>query len=274
VFDFDGDGRAEVVYADQCFMRVYDGRNGDVLFSVPRSSTTRWEYPVVADVDGDTKSEIVTGSNDNDVTVVCPANDPLHPSTAFEPTHGVTVWKEPNDNWQGSRPIWNQHTYYVSHVNDDGKIPATFATPSNWDPARNAHNTFRQNTQGETGSSLAFPDLTTAGNPEYICYPGFDFATISGRICNRGMLAIEEGDAKLILARADSLTTTLCETDNSRRLEPSQCADFSCDIDVQRNGAPFDVRIVADPGQDVVECSDANNWSLISSVRCIDVPIR
>jgi hypothetical protein len=26
VFDFEGDGRAEVVYADECFVRVYDGR--------------------------------------------------------------------------------------------------------------------------------------------------------------------------------------------------------------------------------------------------------
>src|SRR5690606_17508249 len=42
VFDFDGDGRSELVYADQCFMRVYDGLSGDVLFSTPRMSTTQW----------------------------------------------------------------------------------------------------------------------------------------------------------------------------------------------------------------------------------------
>src|SRR5690606_2155195 len=45
MFDFDGDGRTEIVYADQCFMRVYDGLSGEVLFSTPRMSTTQWEYP-------------------------------------------------------------------------------------------------------------------------------------------------------------------------------------------------------------------------------------
>src|SRR5690606_34005402 len=33
IFDFDGDGQAEAVYADECFTRIYDGTSGDVLFS-------------------------------------------------------------------------------------------------------------------------------------------------------------------------------------------------------------------------------------------------
>jgi hypothetical protein len=32
-FDFEGDGRVEAVYADECFLRVYDGLSGDVLYS-------------------------------------------------------------------------------------------------------------------------------------------------------------------------------------------------------------------------------------------------
>ncbi len=32
LFDFEGDGRVEVVYADEVFTRVYDGRTGEVLF--------------------------------------------------------------------------------------------------------------------------------------------------------------------------------------------------------------------------------------------------
>jgi hypothetical protein len=33
IFDFEADGRSEVVYGDECFVRVYDGQSGDVLFS-------------------------------------------------------------------------------------------------------------------------------------------------------------------------------------------------------------------------------------------------
>ncbi len=64
-FDFEGDGRVEAVYADECFARVYDGRTGAVLFSQHHSSCTWYENPVVADVDGDFRAEIVVGSNFN-----------------------------------------------------------------------------------------------------------------------------------------------------------------------------------------------------------------
>lgn len=62
-FDFEGDGRVEAVYADECFLRVYDGTSGDVLYSAPHSSCTWLENPIVADVDGDFRAEIVMGSN-------------------------------------------------------------------------------------------------------------------------------------------------------------------------------------------------------------------
>jgi hypothetical protein len=75
VFDFEGDGRAEVVYADECFSRVYDGQSGEVLYSQFRTSCTWYENPIVADVDGDFNSEIVIPSNTN-CDITCPDLDP------------------------------------------------------------------------------------------------------------------------------------------------------------------------------------------------------
>jgi hypothetical protein len=63
VFDFEADGSSEVVYGDECFTRVYDGTTGEVLFSQFRSSCTWYENPIVADVDGDFRAELVTPSN-------------------------------------------------------------------------------------------------------------------------------------------------------------------------------------------------------------------
>ena len=63
VFDFEADGKAEVVYADECFVRVYSGTDGDVLFSQYRSSCTWFENPVVADVDGNFRADLVVPSN-------------------------------------------------------------------------------------------------------------------------------------------------------------------------------------------------------------------
>ena len=65
LFDFDGDGQAEAVYADECFTRVYDGKTGKILFSAKRSSSTSIEAPVIADVDGDGSAEILMGSDSN-----------------------------------------------------------------------------------------------------------------------------------------------------------------------------------------------------------------
>ena len=76
VFDFEGDGRAEVVYGDECFTRVYDGVTGQVMYSRYRTSCTWYELPIVADVDGDFNAEIVISSNAN-CNVVCPTLDPI-----------------------------------------------------------------------------------------------------------------------------------------------------------------------------------------------------
>ncbi len=61
IFDFEGDGSAEAVYADECFVRVYNGKTGDVLFSTYRNSATWWEQPVVADPDNSDRSKIIFG---------------------------------------------------------------------------------------------------------------------------------------------------------------------------------------------------------------------
>jgi hypothetical protein len=63
VFDFEADGRSEVVYADECFTRVYDGYSGEVVFSQYRSSCTWYENPVVADVDGNFRADLIIPSN-------------------------------------------------------------------------------------------------------------------------------------------------------------------------------------------------------------------
>jgi len=77
VFDFEGDGKAEAVYADECFLRVYDGETGEVTFSRSRSSCTWNENPVIADTDADFRAEIVVGSNTN-CSIACPGLDPVY----------------------------------------------------------------------------------------------------------------------------------------------------------------------------------------------------
>ena len=76
LFDFEGDGTAEAIYADECFARIYSGKTGEVLFSQAHSSCTWNEYPVVADVVGNFRSKLIVPSNEN-CAVTCPAVDPI-----------------------------------------------------------------------------------------------------------------------------------------------------------------------------------------------------
>ncbi len=76
LFDFDGDGQAELVYGDECFTRVYDGKTGKVLFSARRTSGTSIEAPVIADADNDGSAEILMGSHLPDNSLYCLSDNP------------------------------------------------------------------------------------------------------------------------------------------------------------------------------------------------------
>ncbi|WAS92784.1 FG-GAP repeat domain-containing protein [Nannocystis punicea] len=129
-FDFDGNGVAEAMYADEANLYVFDGQ-GKPLLNVPRSARTLAEYPVVADVDNDGSAEIVVVS------------DAGFGGNQTAPT--VQVIRDIEDRWIQPRRIWNQHTYHVTNVREDGKIPQ-FEEPW-WQSL----NTFRTNSQIEGG---------------------------------------------------------------------------------------------------------------------------
>ncbi|MCP4252153.1 MAG: PKD domain-containing protein [Candidatus Scalindua sp.] len=166
VFDFDGDGRVEIVYADQTYLRVFDGSTGNILLEVPNTSATADEYPLIVDVD-----------NDNHAEIVVVANTPTHP----DDTTGVRVFENINDDWLPTRSIWNQHSYHINNVNDDGTIPR-YEEPS-W----LIHNTYRLNTFPHK-NALELADLTL----KEIQYDDTD-KTISVIVINGGTGSSENG---------------------------------------------------------------------------------
>ncbi len=173
-FDFEGDGKAEVIYADEVRLRVYDGTTGAVRFEVPHSSGTTYENPVIVDVDGDNNAEIVMIANN------------YH---GFDVFTGIRVFRDKKDGWVNTRRIWNQHAYSVTNVNDDGTIPAqpliNWLTPG--------LNTFRSNSQG-TGSTSPFAasDLTIAAVASS-CDRSTLTLTLRARVRNEGEAAASAG---------------------------------------------------------------------------------
>jgi hypothetical protein len=107
VFDFDGNGKAEVVYADELYMRIYDGTTGEILTQVCNTSGTLHEYPLVADIDGDSQADIVVTSNSYS-GLTCPIE--------MAKTQGVRVFGDTKGQWVRTRRVWNQHAYHVTNV--------------------------------------------------------------------------------------------------------------------------------------------------------------
>lgn len=271
VFDFDADGKSEIVYADECFMRIYDGATGNVLQSVPRSSRTNFEYPVIADVDNDGHADIVVGSNDNNPGFNCPATDRLKPETRSEMTHGITVWS--NDSWAGARTLWNQYAYYVVHVDDRGQIPASREVPRFW-MAEEGDNSFRQNTQGLPGTSFSFDqsDLTTIAVPGYACLEDDTRARVNLQVCNRGLLPVPANQAEIQLrAMGDSGAAPMCSARVAGEIGPGRCETVLCTMPAPAQ--PLDVEVVVDPSGRVDECIESNNTAQVFRVACgSDVP--
>jgi hypothetical protein len=88
LFDFNGDGRPEVMYRDEVYLRIYDRPTGQVRWQVPMSSCTWQEYVQVADVDRDGNADIVACANNN-----CGAG----------PQRGIYVYSDPT--WFPTRSI-------------------------------------------------------------------------------------------------------------------------------------------------------------------------
>ncbi len=108
-FDLDGDGQVEIIYRDERFLRIFRGADGVLLAKVPVQSSTWAEQPVVVDVDNDGHADIVVTSD---------------LFTGATGDTGVLVFQDVANKWTRTRRIWNQHSYHVTNVNEDGTVPA------------------------------------------------------------------------------------------------------------------------------------------------------
>ena len=178
VFDFEGDGSAEVVYSDEYSLYVFSGVDGSVLMNETRHDSATWfEYPVIADLDGDGSSEILVASDQY--------------RTPGDWT-GMTAIESASGSWMASRPIWNQHAYHITNINDDASLP---------DPADanlSLHNSFRAGGLVD-GPSDWLVDLDMA---QAACDAGCGLVTLSISVANSGLKDAE--DVQLTLFRYET----------------------------------------------------------------------
>jgi hypothetical protein len=261
VFDFNGDGAAEVVYNDECYFRIYDGRDGTVLFKQHSPSRTRIENPAIADVDNDGNAEIIFPSN-NEVSFC---------STGVDYPNGIAVWGDASDTWVAARRMWNQHAYHVTNITESGAIP--MKEPESWKSYNGrTYNTYRSNPR----NYAVAPDLTVKGvqvsSPDATCGQLSTHLTINVQIDNAGDLRVGPGVAvtfygawtaqSLVEAlHADSMGTPLTYVIQSS-LEPGGSIVISVNYDAANNApgvVPDEIRVVVDEANTQRECDETNN---------------
>lgn len=261
VFDFEGDGAAEVVYGDECYMRVYSGQNGDVLFETASSSATIHEYPVLVDVDGDNNTEIVVVSNDgNHSPSVCPDYE-----AGEEARHGVFVYGDANDKWVRTRKIWNQHAYHITNINAGGVLPdpelASWIPPSGF-------NNYRVSTQG--AGVFNAPDLRVDLEISSVpCPVGLE---LRARVKNAGSLGVPAGVEVSFYLGADATGTLIGTSQTTKALLPGESEVVTMLFTIAAEVPPFEFFVVVD-GADatagtVDECLEDNNEAGAGGVDC------
>lgn len=273
VFDFNGDGAAEVVYADECYFRVYDGTGGGVYLQLPALNRTLIDNPVVADVDNDGNAEIVIVQNN--------AQDQCGRATLNQwPTgtvvnaalpNGIEVFGDASDTWVSARRIWNQQAYHVTNVLESGAIPSH--EPESWKPWNGRlYNTYRS----QPRNYGVAPDLSPTGvqvfSPNVACGQLSNEIQITALIANQGDLRVGPGvvvefygvwadGTEAALSDATSVPLTVAV---SKSLEPGSslltpAVTYTAGNAGMPAGLPQSIRVVVDKANQALECVESNN---------------
>ncbi|MFO0578295.1 MAG: FG-GAP-like repeat-containing protein [Polyangia bacterium] len=269
VFDFNGDGTAEVVYRDECFLRVYNGRDGKTLFAHNITSNTCLELPVIADVNNDGHADIVVTSDD---LGACSArsSDPDTGAPWTGLTTGLFVLRDPMNRWMPSRPLWNQHAYHITNINDD--LTVTSPEPDNW----LSYNNYRQNVQGGPMGSGNLPDPTSRQGPALDTTDCSKLWRLHGEVCNRGA-----GPTAVPLSSTfydghpEMGGKAVCTATLSKPVAPGTCAALSCDWNSPPAGARDIYLRVGDDGRGGRaggQCKTSNDLSVRRGISCANVP--
>ncbi|MEL6863277.1 MAG: gliding motility-associated C-terminal domain-containing protein [Bacteroidota bacterium] len=208
VFDFCGDGTFEVVYRDEQYLRVYNGRNGESLTSIPLRSGTHIEYPIILDVDADGETELLI-------------------SGIIDTLNGegkIVAFQSANTPWLRTRPVWNQHAFFNTHINDDLSIPQYQQSPhllgQHINSFMNAH----------YHPEFPAPDAI-AKRKDWQCI-NEDSLSIRFEICNEGDHPLS-GDLPIVIYRGDPrqpFAEKLQDTSLVFTLEVGNCQMIEMDI--------------------------------------------
>jgi hypothetical protein len=285
VFDFEGDGKAEVIYADECFLWVFDGKTGAVRFAAPHSSFTATEASLVADIDGDGRAEMLMVSNSADPSAngwkcMNASNQPVTvngvtwaPGPQVGKSYrGLVAFGDAANSWVGTRTLWSEHTYHVSNICDNrdsacdapnvyGSIPKV--EKKNW--TLPWLNNFRQNVQDK--GLFDAPDATVS-----ISVDCTNPVLVHVQVRNIGLASLPAGVDVGVFKHDASGDTQVGQATTTHALFPGQTEEILVSVPsaMATNKDQFLGKILVDPNMPKFhECREDNDQSDIAAAHCV-----
>lgn len=256
VFDFQGDGISEVIYADECYLRVYSGDDGNIILEQENSSATIHEYPIVVDADGDGNSELLVVANDANADSDCGS------IPGYQTRRGVFMYGDVNDQWVRTRQVWNSHTYNVTNATSSGLTPTMLE--NNWEDPQ--LNNFRQNFQG--AGVFNAPDLSVDLSVGLANCLQKEFEVIA-TVRNTGSIGIPPGVDVTLYRGTDNTGEVVSTQQTAVPLLPGASTNVSW-LEPNPGGTPQDyfVEVDFDDVDVVTECDESNNTADANAVAC------
>lgn len=257
LFDFDNNGQAEVVYRGTDDLTVFSGDDLAVYSTIEDcDGLTDWDYPIIADIDGDNRTEILT-TCDNVLR-------------AFENAAPMT------QPWSQARKVWNQYTYFNVNVNDDLTIPRrqqNHAIPTHI----NGINSFvQQYGNPNHGLTDAVVRLTSI-----VCTE--QGLRLIVEVCNTGAVDLPASFPITIYDNdptAGGPVSVIASVTTGVVISQGECSLMLIDLTTTESsffvmgnamaseGLPFDVTVY-DPNSDIEECDYSNNLiEVFSDCEC------
>jgi hypothetical protein len=253
VFDFQGAGAAEGVYADECYMRVYSGVDGRVQLTIPTPTGTIHESPLIVDADGAGNTEILVVANDTNASVNCGAAVPAR--------QGLFMYGDALDQWVPTRKVWTQHAYHVTNATSAGNVP--MVEDNNW--LQPGLNNYRQNVQGD--GVFNAPDLAidlAIGLDQ--CDVGM--LVLRARVTNLGALGVFPGVAVSFHQGTSAAGPVVGSGTTTVALLPGQSTVVTANVPAPQVLTDYFATVDgAAPGA-IAECDETNNDDATTSAAC------
>jgi hypothetical protein len=240
-FDFDGDGDAEVLYADQQTLFVWNGSTGASLYSnTSHANGTLREFPLVADIDRDGHANIILSSNDYTIAG----------------WNGIRVLEETTGVWASARLTFNQSAYDPAQCEDDLSIPTAASSGG------------RTRTQ-ESWSAL--PDGAADLEPYIVgvCEDCSDtHLEVYVALQNVGTVFAPPGVAVSVYGLSGTSTTLIQTLSTTEPVDPGE-RQAPLTFSVPRTSVGTSgLSVAVDTAGAIVECDEANNSDTWSSFTC------